>query len=265
MHLHQGTPESEFIRVVRHETGHTLGFPHEASFVCALPLPFCAQLPITYAHARARERVRRMQAHTHPPSQTQHQRARTRPLPFLPQHLRGDVIDRIYPPAAYDYFRTVRPILVKGLQGIMSQAMGASLCLHLSHSHKQSGVACVSWRCQLIGVCSRRTQLHSLHNTAVLTPSQTSGWTKERVDNNVLKPLDPNTYYEVGPQDRSDPTPQTPSPRQTLFPAAAHCINCEAGSLIPDRLWQNLPPLSFCPPRHQVAPGSGSDVHSIMW
>ena len=23
------TPESEFIRVVRHETGHTLGFPHE--------------------------------------------------------------------------------------------------------------------------------------------------------------------------------------------------------------------------------------------
>jgi hypothetical protein len=25
----EGTPESEFIRVVRHETGHTLGFPHE--------------------------------------------------------------------------------------------------------------------------------------------------------------------------------------------------------------------------------------------
>lgn len=24
-----GTPESEFFRVVRHETGHTLGFPHE--------------------------------------------------------------------------------------------------------------------------------------------------------------------------------------------------------------------------------------------
>jgi len=24
-----GTPESEFHRVVRHETGHTLGFPHE--------------------------------------------------------------------------------------------------------------------------------------------------------------------------------------------------------------------------------------------
>jgi predicted Zn-dependent protease len=45
MHLHQGTAESEFIRVVRHETGHTLGFPHEASVACALRLLDFARPP----------------------------------------------------------------------------------------------------------------------------------------------------------------------------------------------------------------------------
>lgn len=39
-----GTSDSEFVRVVRHETGHTLGFPHEhmrAQFIAQLDVPRC--------------------------------------------------------------------------------------------------------------------------------------------------------------------------------------------------------------------------------
>jgi hypothetical protein len=49
-----------------------------------------------------------------------------------------------------------------------------------------------------------------LQNTAdVLTlmfaPSQKYEWDQQKVDSNVLTALDPKSYIEVGPQDRSNP------------------------------------------------------------